>query len=117
MEILLGAATVMSEGKVAPSPEGGEAFFGSTMLTIDLAAAASVVRDACDEEAARKVAALMASDGRIARRARLCAEREASRLAGRPVRAAAAEVRVRAEGSCVFLDVDLEGAPPPLRRR
>jgi hypothetical protein len=115
VEILLGAAEVLSEGQVAappvPSLPGGEAFFGSTMLTIDLAAAASVVREPCDAAAARKVAGLMAADARIARRARLVAEREAARIAGRPVRTAATEVRVRADGTCIFIDVEIESEP------
>ncbi len=117
VEILLAAAQVMSEGQVAVAPSGGEAFFGSTMLTIDLATAAGVVREACDDAAARKVAALMASDARIARRARLVAEREATRIAGHAVRAAAAEVRVRAEGARVFIDVDLESTSPFFHHR
>jgi hypothetical protein len=43
------------------------------------------------------------------RRVQRLAEREATRLAGAAVRAHLADVRVRAEGSRVFVDVDVEG--------
>jgi hypothetical protein len=109
IELLLGAAQVLSEGKVARIPGGGEAFYGTTMLTMNLATVGEAFRERCDEAAARRVAALMTGDARIARRARATAEREASHLAGRAVKAAASDVRVRAQGTTVFVDVDLEG--------
>ena len=117
VEILLGAAQVLSEGQATTAPSGSETFFGSSMVTIDLSLAASAVREPCDEAAAKRVAALMASDPRVARRARSLAEREAARLAGRPIKTAASEVRVRAEGTRVFIDIDFESTPPyPARR-
>jgi hypothetical protein len=109
VEILLDRAEVLSEGKRAASPTAGRAFFGSTMLTIDVAHAAELVRDRCDEAAAQRVAEMMAGDARVQRRVRQIAAREAERLAGGPVAVRSAEVRVRAEGTRVFLDVDVEG--------
>ncbi|MSP60250.1 MAG: hypothetical protein EXR72_07895 [Myxococcales bacterium] len=109
IEILLGAAAVLSEGQVARAAGGGEAYFGTTMLTVDLAAT-TAFREACDVRAARRVAELMAGDARITRLARQVAEREASRLAGRHLRVSASDVRVRAEGTTLFIDVDLESA-------
>jgi len=121
IELLLGQARVLSEGEcarfagaIAPGPGGATvgkrtAFFGSTMLTVDLAAIAPAVREPCDPESARKVAALLAADARVARRARAIAEREAARIAGGRVRPSSSEMRVRAQGTTLYLDVDLEG--------
>lgn len=122
VEILLGAATVLSEGD-SPGPMlplggtavGTRAWFGSTMLTIELGAIASSVREPLDEAAARRVAELLTTDGRIARSVRRIAEREASRLAGDRVLPTATEVRVRAAGTTLYIDADVEGELAPRR--
>jgi hypothetical protein len=121
IELLLGSAQVLSEGEcarlagaIAPGPNGatvGErtAFFGSTMLTVDLAAVSPAVRENCDTASAHKVATLMATDPRVTRRVRQVAEREATRLAGGAVKPSSSDLRVRAQGTTVYIDVDLEG--------
>jgi hypothetical protein len=111
VEILMARAKVLSEGRRAQSRSSGAAFFGSTMLTIDLAQCAEVVRERCDPALARRLAALMASDGRVIRRAQALAEREANRLAGVTLRTRASDVRVRAQGALIYIDVDVEGPP------
>jgi hypothetical protein len=95
-------------GLAPQSPTPGP-FYGSTMLTIDLDAIQGAVREACDASSARRVALLVRGDERFERRMRDLAVREASRLAGRPISTSAAEVRVRAQGTRLFVDVDLEG--------
>jgi hypothetical protein len=107
LDLLLGSAQVLSEGSVTPGA-GGSTFFGSTMLTIDLTASCGAFREACDAAAARRVAQLMGGDARVAKRARAIAEREAAARLGRPMRIEATDVRVRAQGTTVFVDVDLE---------
>ena len=114
IELLLRHASVLSEGECTDVPRDAAApgpgpFFGSTMLTIDLDAIQDAVREPCDASSARRVALLVCGDERFERRMRAIAEREASRLAGRPIASAAAEVRVRAHGTRLFVDVDLEG--------
>jgi len=111
IEILLGRARVLAEGKRADSPSAGEAFFGSIMLTIDLRVLDGDVREACDSQAAARVAEMMAADARVLKRVRAIAEREAARLAGGPIRAHSADVRLRAEGALIYVDVDVEGPP------
>jgi hypothetical protein len=111
VEILLGRARILSEGRRAASATS-DGFFGSTMLTIDLRGADDVVREPCDEAAAARVAALMAADARVQKRVRQIAAGEVERLAGEPLAARVAEVRVRAEGTMIYLDVDVE-APAP----
>jgi hypothetical protein len=124
LELLFAHATVISEGECAHAvtplrPSGStrgrraaarrSAFFGSTMLTVDLARVSPSVREPVGPDAAKRVVALMVSDPRVARRARQIAEREASRLAGEPVRPSAADVRMRSRGTEIFIDVDVEG--------
>jgi hypothetical protein len=106
VELLLGRARVLSEGRRAASPPA--AFFGSTMLTIELSDVAALVREPCDEAAAQRVAALLAADARVLRRVRQIAAAEAARLAGAPIATRAADVRVRAAGTAIHLDVDVE---------
>ena len=125
VEILVGSARVLSEGRTDPGnpalPVAGEsAFFGSTMLTIDLAALGSVgeglFREPADEATAARLARHCAGDTRLLRRVRQVAEREAARLAGRRFTQASTEVRVRSQGSTVFIDVDIEGSLAPVLR-
>jgi hypothetical protein len=123
VDILLGAARVLSEGGFAPEnpllagrAAGQGAYFGSCMLTIELSALcgeAGVLRDPSDEPTALRLANLCATDARLLRRVRLLAEDEATRIAGRPLGQIASEVRVRAEGTTLFVDIEVEAALPP----
>jgi len=110
VELFFRGARVLSEGQLAPAIPAGKKYYGTTMITVDLAALGDAFRERCDAQAARKVAQLMAGDARIGKHARRIAEEEASRRAGGAVKASASDVRVRAQGSSVFVDVDLEGA-------
>ena len=108
VEILLAQAQVLSEGGFS-SKGGRPAFYGSTMLTIDLGVASEAVRERCDGAAARRAATLIADDPRVTRRVRQVAEDEAASIAGGPLRVTASDVRVRAHGTTLYIDVDLEG--------
>lgn len=109
VEILLEHARVLSEGRRSNSASAGAAFFGSTMLTIDLAAVSGWVRERCDPPAARRVAALMSEDARIRRRVLDLASREGRRLSGLELRARPSDLRVRVQGVTILIDIDLEG--------
>ncbi len=108
LEILLERARILSEGKRSGAATAKRAWFGSTMLTLDLADVGDLVREPCDARSAARVADLIRDDARVTRRVQKIAEREAQRLADGPVRVRTSEVRVRAEGCVVFLDVDVE---------
>lgn len=108
IEILLERARVLSEGQRSAAPTAARAYFGSTMITVDVAALGDLVRDACDARSAARVAELIQGDARVTRRVQKIAEREAQRLADGAVRARAGEVRVRCQGTLVYLDVDVE---------
>lgn len=107
IEILFGRVDVLSEGKF----ESGE-FFATVMLTFDLASAVEL-RDSADTATARQLAEQMASDPRVRQRALEIAGREAARLAQRRLRGAQTDVRIRAAGSRVHVDIDLQGRPEP----
>jgi hypothetical protein len=115
VELIVERAGVLSEGGRArslPRPDGTrgpDPFFGSTMLTLDLADLGDVLRGPLDSATAARVALLLTSDARAGRRARRLAEREAARLAGGRIDVCATEVRVRAVGTVVHIDVDVEG--------
>jgi hypothetical protein len=109
VEILLDEADVLSEGQLAG--EGSERrYFGSTMITIDLAVLTEVVREPCDASSARRTAILLQREPRALARVRAVAEQEARRLARAPLRRVASELVFRWEGLRVFVDVDVEGA-------
>lgn len=108
IEILVERARILSEGKRAAAPTAKSRYFGSTMITVDVATLGELVREPCDARAAARVAELIRGDGRVSRRVQRIAAREAERLAGGPIRVRSSEVRVRTQGTLVHLDVDVE---------
>jgi hypothetical protein len=108
IEILLERAKILSEGSRSQSPTAKSRWFGSTMITVDVAALGDVVREPCDARAANRVAELVSGDARVHKRVQRIAGREADRLAGTTVRVRASDVRVRVQGTLVHLDVDVE---------
>jgi hypothetical protein len=109
LDVLFAAAGVMSEGQRA-ARGGRESFFGSTMLTIELERVATALRDAADARAAQRLAALLARDaGAQARIKRLAAE-ECERLSSARPRSLNTDIKVRARGTTVYVDVDVEAS-------
>src|SRR5689334_22335183 len=90
LEILFDAADVLSEGQVQE-----RRYFGSTMITIDLARHAELLREPCDAITARHTAALLEKDARAVSRIRRIADREARRLAGTQLARIATELHFR----------------------
>ena len=107
LDVLLDEARVLTEGQ-----DEGERWFGSTMMTIDLARVAARVSDDCDAACARRVVELAADDPRVRERTRkialAAAEAEAGALA-----AAAVDLHVHREGRVVHLDLDVEARRKP----
>jgi hypothetical protein len=109
LDVMFARAESISEGQC--STRGGrEAYFGSTMLTIDLAALADVLRDALDPGALPRLVALMESDKELPARIREIAAREATRIAVKKLRDLTTHVSIRAQGAKVFVDVDVEAS-------
>jgi hypothetical protein len=107
IEVLFELAQLLSEGQ-----REGRRWFGSTMITIDLERAGPLISDVCDAASARRVAVLLASDARVIARARALATAAAGDRAGGPILRPIVEVKARAAGCKVHLDVDVEGDCP-----
>jgi len=108
VELLFEGAQVLCEGSLGAGATSATQFFGSVMVTILLDDLAAQVREAPTDDTAEKVAELMGGDARVLGRLRRLAESEATRIAGRPVRVHSADVRIRAEGPRILVDIDIE---------
>ena len=106
-DLLLRRAQVISEGQ-RERRNNRDAYFGSTMLTIDLPAMATLLREPCDAGTARRLVALFETDSAVAKAIRRIAEQEAERLAGGRPKQVETQVRIRAQGPKVYVDVDVE---------
>jgi hypothetical protein len=107
LDLLFAEARVLSEGQL-----DGDRYFGSTMLTIDLARVQERVADECDAACARRVAELAAGDEHVRERARRLAVAAAERRHG-ALAAPAVDVHVHRAGRVVHLDLDLEARRKP----
>jgi hypothetical protein len=103
VELLHGAARVLSEGEVA-----GNVYAGSTMMTIDLARTADRVSDPPDATTAQRVAFLYAGDERCRQHARRVALIEAIKTAHCDLAAPHIDVESRAKGSEIHLSLNVE---------
>jgi hypothetical protein len=108
IEILFGLASELSEG----ARDGGD-YLGSTMMTVDLERAGALVSDTCDAATVRRLAELAGHDERVKRRASSVALVAARRTAGAPLATPELDVRVRATGHHLHIDIDVEGKLAP----
>jgi hypothetical protein len=107
LELVLGRAEVISEGQRGVR-NGRDAYFGSTMLTIDLPSLDLLLRDACDAGTARRLAELLESDVEAGTRIEALAETEAARVAGATPSSVSTHVSIRSQAAKVFIDIDVE---------
>ena len=103
IDILFERAVVLSEGNL-----DGDRYFGSTMVTFDLARAVDLVSDACDPDTVERIRALISSDERIKDRARRLGAAEAQRCATAVLETPAVDLRVTSTGNHLHLDLDVE---------
>jgi len=96
-------ASVLSEGQI-----DGDQYFGSTMVTIDVARAAPKVSDDCDTTTSRRMEQLLENDDRIGEYAHRLAEKEALRLAGKALLEPQIDFQLRRTGHLLHLDIDIE---------
>ena len=116
VELLHGAARMLTEGELA-----GDAYAGSTMLTIDLARTRDRISDRLDASTAQRVAILYAADERCREHARRIAMKEARRIAGCELSTPHIDVESRARGHELHLSLNVEAtrerrAPGPATR-
>lgn len=110
IEILFDVAEILSEGQRhagGTAPSTGR-WFGSTMVTIELARASDLFREEPDASTARRLAELLRLDARVAARIRGLATADAEERAGARLGRTELELRARSAGTQVFLDLDLE---------
>ena len=104
VDVLLAEPRLLSEGQLEH-----DRYVGSTMLSIDLARTADRIAEPPDAATARRVAELFPDDERARALAKKIALREAARAAGAaPLEAPQVDLRVRAAGAVVHLDLDVE---------
>lgn len=103
LELLHGAARVLTEGELA-----GDAYAGSTMLTIDLARTRDRISDPVDASTAQRVAVLYEADERCRDHARRIAAKEARRIAGCELSVPHIDVESRARGHELHLSLNVE---------
>jgi hypothetical protein len=103
IELIHGAARMLTEGEL-----DGDAYAGSTMLTIDLTRTADRISDPLDASTAQRVAVLYGRDERCRERARRIALGEALRQAGCPLTSPRVDVESRARGAELHLSVNVE---------
>ena len=107
LELVLGRAEVISEGQRGVRG-GRDAYFGSTMLTIDLPSLDLLLRDACDAGTAHRLAELLEGDATAGKRIEALAASEAARVAGAPPKSVSTHVTIRSQAAKVFIDIDVE---------
>jgi len=103
LELVHGAARLLTEGEL-----DGDAYAGSTMLTVDLARMADRVSDPPDASTAQRAAMLYASDERCRDHARRIAVKEARRIAGCELAAPSVDLESRARGAELHLSLNVE---------
>ena len=107
LELVLGRAEVISEGQRGVR-NGRDAYFGSTMLTIDLPSLDLLLRDACDAGTARRLAELLETDATAGKRIEALAESETARVAGATPSSVSTHIAIRSQAAKVFIDIDVE---------
>ena len=107
LELVLGRAEVISEGQRGVRG-GRDAYFGSTMLTIDLPSLDLLLRDACDAGTAHRLAELLEGDATAGKRIEALAASEAARVAGAAPKSVSTHVTIRSQAAKVFIDIDVE---------
>src|SRR5437763_15379326 len=95
LELVLGRAEIISEGQRGVRG-GRDAYFGSTMLTIDLGSLELLLRDACDAGTARRLADLLEADAQAMAGVEALAAREAARVCRAVPDAVRTHVAIRA---------------------
>jgi len=111
LDAIFARAQVISEGEAGKNP-GKPQFVGSTMLTIDVMAMAELLREPADEGTARRLATLLATDRSLEGRVEAVVRREVERITGVAPQQVRGDTQIRAQGTRVFLDIDVEATLP-----
>lgn len=107
-ERLFAQAEVLTEGAMRRD-RGGTFFYGTTIISFDVAEARRLLRGLDGEDGAAELCALVEGSVRVRLRAmRIACAEAARRVPEHDLGTARVEVRVRRDGEMVHVDVDLE---------
>jgi hypothetical protein len=109
LDAIMARAEVISEGQRAER-NGQDTYLGSTMATIDLDGLGLVIREPGDAGTAQRLTALLRADLTIKARVDALACREVLRVTGTRPKAVRSEIQIRAQGTRVFIDADVEAS-------
>jgi hypothetical protein len=119
-EALFQLARIISEGSERVAPGGERRYFGSTMITFDLAELSKAWRGPFGALERQALLRAVAGSVRVRLRAsRIACAEVARRVTDRPLGSSLVETSVRLSGSSLQIDVDLEvpvGVSSPARR-
>ena len=119
-EALFQTACIISEGSERGFPGGERRYFGSTMITFDLAELSKAWRGPFEAAEHQALLRMVAGSVRVRLRAsRIACAEVARRVTDRPLGSSIVETSVRLSGSSLQIDVDLEvpvGVFSPARR-
>jgi hypothetical protein len=107
LDAVFARSEVISEGEISTA-QGKAAFVGSTMLTFDVSSLSEILREPADEDTARRMAALLVDEPSLDARAQLIVRREVERITHGKPKSVRGETRIRARGTRVYLDIDVE---------
>ena len=109
LDAILDRAEVISEGQRAER-NGKDCYLGSTMVTVDLDSLGAVLREPGDAGTAQRLAALLRADLTVKARMDALACREVLRITKARPKGVRTEIQIRAQGSRVFIDADVEAS-------
>jgi hypothetical protein len=113
LEILMGAAEVVTEGAFDPSSPEGPRYLGSVRLRIALPRCAAYLRGPLDASAAHRLVQLLKDDAVSREVLQEIALREAERSAGCRLYGLEVEVATSHRGEELYVDLDVEGRVRP----
>ena len=103
------SAEVLSEGGCRPDPGSHDSYFGSTMISVEIARLQQPGRGSLDAGELRELADVIDGSVRVRLRAmRLACAEAARRVQDREFGTAQCEIRVRVTDTQLQIDVDLE---------
>jgi hypothetical protein len=119
-EALFQVAEILTEGSERRAPSGERRYFGSTMITFDLAELSKHWRGPFEAAEKQALLRMVAGSVRVRLRAtRLACAEVARRVTDRPLGSSVVETSVRLSANTLQIDVDLEvpvGVFSPARR-
>jgi hypothetical protein len=108
LDLIVAHAEVLAEGRPGKGPTSRRSFFGSVMITVDLERLGAHLREAPSPSTAERLARELEADARARGVLRRLGAKAAGEVAGAAITVHPSDVRIRAEGCRVLVDIDVE---------